>query len=66
MNKEKVYTAPSAEMLILVPQENLAAWEFGNSSWKIKNGYFSGENTASGVAINGTMTDWAEDGYTLN
>lgn len=67
MNKEKVYIAPSAQMLILAPVEELAdvSWQF--SSWK--DGFFSKNGTDapySGVGIQGTLKDWAEDGYKLN
>lgn len=70
MNNIKVYTAPSAEMLLLVPVETLAASEWGFGKW---NGgtWHSGtfKDTASGVGIvNGGLgtSAWAEDGYTLN
>lgn len=71
MNNIKVYTAPSAEMLLLVPVETLAASDWGFNSWNGKwhqNTTFS-QDTASGVGIvNGGLgtSAWAEDGYTLN
>ena len=67
MNREKVYTAPSAEMLLIVPAEELA----GNGTWGCrgwhKNEIFKteGDNPASGLGVfQGNY--WAEDGYTLN
>lgn len=66
MNKEKVYIAPSAEMLILAPVEELAGVSW-SGSWKA-DGFFRKDdnNPYSGVAINGNLADWAEDGYTYN
>ena len=69
MNDVKVYTAPSARMLVLVPEENLAVgdWRFGSfeDDWWY-HGYKQGTDTAAssvGITKNGA---WAEDGYTLN
>lgn len=67
MNREKVYTAPSAEMLLLVPTEELAG-TWGYNSWKDwTNGLIepTQQNPASGVGV--IYSDkWPEDGYKLN
>ena len=71
MKNRKVYTAPSAELLLLAPAETLAAnsqWGYGswNGLWK-NQGTFS-QGKASGVGIvNGGLNEstWADDGYTL-
>ena len=67
MNCKKFYIAPSAEMLMLVPCEQLAAKDWGfNSTWE--NGYFtfnSSNRTASGVGIKGGYYDPDDDGYTI-
>ena len=68
MNHIKVYSAPSAEVMLLVPTEDLAAsWIFNQKGWK-ENGLFQQSQTdpMSGVAINGGFPNWTEDGYTLN
>ena len=74
MNRqEKIYTAPSAEMLLLVPKERLAAfdWKFSDQKWY--NGYIPATNAANGASavgiVNGGLgienSAWAEDGYTI-
>lgn len=66
MNNVKAYAAPSAEMIWLIPDADIAAndYQFG-SPWK-PPGYFSStNNNASGVAIYGVGEGWAEDGYTF-
>lgn len=69
MNREKVYTAPSAEVVLLMPAEELAGtWGFNEHSWH--DGFFTtkdaNDNPASGVGIYGGSYKWAEDGYTYN
>ena len=68
MNQTKIYTAPSADVVLMVPCEQIAAkdWKFG-STWH--DGYFTfgtAPNTASGVGIQDdfTYTEGA-DGYTI-
>ena len=68
MKNRKVYTAPSAELLLLAPAETLAAnsqWGYNNWSGLWKNqGTFS-QGNASGVGIV-VSSEWEEDdGYTL-
>lgn len=73
MNNVKAYTAPSAEYLLLSPEENLAAvdWGFDNSAWF--NSYKPSEETGAASAlgiINGgeglsaSSEDWG-DGFTF-
>ena len=58
MNRKKIYTAPSAKVLLFAPCEELAGsdWAF-DSDWA--DGYFSfnsSNRTASGVGIQGGYT----------
>ena len=66
MNREKVYTAPSAEVVLLMPAEELAGtWGFNEHSWHA--GFFTTDdsNPTSGVGV--IYSDkWPEDGYTYN
>ena len=57
LNNRKEYLPPLAEVILLAPCEELAVieWKFGfGSTWK--NGYYpKDENSASGIAMNGTF-----------
>lgn len=75
MNNQKVYTAPSAEYLLLMPKEHVALgeWAFGsdNSAWfnRYKPSEETGAASALGI-INGgkglsaSSEDWG-DGFTF-
>ena len=73
MNNVKVYTPPSAEMIVLFPEENLAAvdWKFNHWGGTWYDGYQPKiETTASTVGIiNGgtgyAEPNWETDGFTL-
>ena len=67
MNRKKIYTAPSAKVLLFAPCEELAGreWAF-DSDWA--DGYFSfnSNRNASGVGIKGGYTySGDDDGYTI-
>ena len=65
MNREKVYTAPSAEVVLLMPAEELTAGKWGFDQWHA--GFFTTDdsNPTSGVGV--IYSDkWPEDGYTYN
>lgn len=64
----KEYVPPTAEVILLAPDENLAAWDWGfQSPWK--QGYLPAtEEVASAVGvINGGLTTsaWGDDGFTI-
>lgn len=65
MDQIKVYTAPSADVVLMMPGEPIAAKDYGfGYSWR-GNGWFpfqSETETGSGVAINGPFED---NGYTI-
>lgn len=67
MNRKKIYTAPSAKVLLFAPCEQLAAEDRGfNSTWG--TGYFtfnSSNHTASGVGVQGGDMYSGDDGYTI-
>ena len=66
MDQTKVYTAPSADVVLMMPGEPIAAKDYGfDYSWR-GNGWFtfqSGTETGSGVAINRTFPE--DNGYTI-
>ena len=58
---KKIYTAPEAEIMLLVPEESIAAsWSDNNSSWKT-DGLFWKQNDLSIDVTSGTV-HWYEFG----
>jgi len=70
MKKKKIYIAPEAELLLLIPHEDLAAKEFRFGDTFAGN-WFSGLNTmgsAFGIINGGAGLDesfWEEDGFVI-
>ena len=62
----KEYVPPTAEVILLAPDEKLAAWDwsFDHFAWKESAYYQAQGNAASAIVVNGTNV-WAEDGYTI-
>ena len=62
----KEYVPPTAEVILLAPDEKLAAWDlrFDTYDWNWKTTGLQKSETASGIAVNGTGL-WKEDGYTI-
>ena len=72
MNNRKVYTAPTAEVVLLAPAETLAAWDWSfNSVWK--SGYVQGSGNVysavgiinGGAGLDGDSGLWPEDGFVI-
>ena len=59
MSKKNQYVPPAAELIFLMPCEELAIeeWKFGfGHTWK-NNAYLPGNGGASGIAISGSLVD---------
>ena len=68
MDERKEYAPPTAEIILLVPDERLAAadWKFGYG-WKTTEGYFPpADKLASGVAFSGDFGVNDGDGFTFD
>lgn len=71
MDERKTYTPPTAEIILLAPEEKLAAWDWSFDIWK--HGYIapSENQVASAVGIiNGTGVlnddkNWTGDGFVI-
>ena len=71
MDERKTYTPPTAEIILLAPEEKLAAWDWSfENVWK--NGYVgpdAEQGTASAVGIingNGVLNEtWTDDGFVI-
>ena len=70
MDERKTYTPPTAEIILLAPEEKLAAWDWSFDIWK--HGYTAASSdgtVASAVGIingNGVLNEtWTDDGFVI-